>query len=167
MRCHDVEAWFSPYLDEELAPEIHASITAHLAGCPQCRATYQAMQVATQQVRDALDALPLPPDLEARVLGHVLNESPSARPAATQWVTLGGLALVAVLLGIAPVAMVGWSTVRLLLGLSWNSIAFIPGLLGRVGTVGAIVVAAGGGLGALLLVGRLGLNGDGRPSYDP
>lgn len=167
MRCHDVETQLSSYLDEELAPETRAPITEHLSGCPQCQATYHALQDAARQVRDALDALPIPPGLEARILVHVLDESSSARPSAIRWVALGAVAVAAVLLGAAPIAILGWSTVRLLLGLTWNSIAFVPGLLGRFATVGAIVAAAGWGIGALVLAVRLGPHGEGRPSYEP
>ncbi len=167
MRCHAVEAQLSAYLDEELDRETHARITDHLSDCSQCQATYLTLEAAAQQVRAALDALPMPPGLEAGILAHVFNESPDARPSATRWVALGALVTVAGLLGIAPIAILGWSTVRLLLGLTWHSIAFVPGLLGGVGTLAAIVGAAGGGLGALLLVGRLGPHGDGRPSYEP
>lgn len=157
----------SVYLDAELDRETQSAITAHLSGCPQCQATYLTLEAAARQVRAALDALPMPPGLEERILLHVLTGAPAARPSATRWVALGAGAAALVLLGVAPVAIIGWSTVRLLVGLTWHSVAFIPGLLGRAGTVGAIVAAAGGSLGAVVLVGRLGPHGDRRPFYEP
>jgi anti-sigma factor RsiW len=69
MECRKIQAYFSAYLDGELAKAQADLVTRHLDVCPRCRQEYQAWQ----SLWDSLLTAPAPPpiDLTARVLARL------------------------------------------------------------------------------------------------
>ena len=55
------------YLEGALAPDVHAAIAAHVAGCPRCVAFIASYREAPRIVRDAT-ALSMPADLQTSLL---------------------------------------------------------------------------------------------------
>ena len=61
------------YLEGALAPDTHAAIDAHVAGCPRCQAFIGSYQEAPRILRDAT-AREMPADLEASLLAALRRE---------------------------------------------------------------------------------------------
>ena len=55
------------YLEGALAPDTHAAIEAHVAGCPRCQAFIGSYQEVPRILRDAT-AMEMPVDLEVSLL---------------------------------------------------------------------------------------------------
>jgi tetratricopeptide (TPR) repeat protein len=53
MHCDHAQTLLSAQLDGELAPDDHGALTAHLAGCADCRATAEAFRLHDAQARAA------------------------------------------------------------------------------------------------------------------
>ena len=51
MKCQDVEAFFTPYVDGEAAPAERARVDAHLQACPPCRDRVAGEQSAREILR--------------------------------------------------------------------------------------------------------------------
>ena len=58
MRCGDVLAELSDFLDGELRPERRAQVTAHLHGCDVCERFGSAFTAAIEQLRQGAPTLP-------------------------------------------------------------------------------------------------------------
>ena len=63
MDCAGYQRWFSPYVDELLAPEERAQLEGHLQGCPGCRHELESLQGMLRTLRamsqsDVPDLLP-------------------------------------------------------------------------------------------------------------
>ncbi|MGI6620693.1 MAG: DUF4349 domain-containing protein [Bacillota bacterium] len=70
MTCREVAELLSSYLDDELDPEAHGLVEAHLQTCRHCNAVLEELR----QVKSALQSLPVlepPPELHARIMGAV------------------------------------------------------------------------------------------------
>ena len=55
------------YMEGALAPDVHAAIEAHVAGCPRCEAFIASYRETPRIVRDAT-RMEMPGDLEASLL---------------------------------------------------------------------------------------------------
>ena len=55
------------YMEGALAPDVHAAIDAHVAGCPRCVAFIASYRETPRIVRDAT-ALSMPADLQRSLL---------------------------------------------------------------------------------------------------
>lgn len=60
MNCERTKAELVDYLSHQLSPDEHAALTAHLAGCADCRAALQAAQRAWQSLGQVQAAVPAP-----------------------------------------------------------------------------------------------------------
>ena len=63
MDCAGYQRWFSPYVDQLLAPEDRAQLEGHLKGCPGCRHELESLQGILRTLRtmdqpEAPDLLP-------------------------------------------------------------------------------------------------------------
>jgi len=74
MLCDDFENRLTDYLDGVLEPEMHKTFAEHALRCPLCHETLSEVKNAMQACRTA-NALPAPPDLEARILLSTMPET--------------------------------------------------------------------------------------------
>lgn len=74
MLCDDFENRLTDYLDGVLEPEMHKMFAEHALRCPLCHETLSEVKNAMQACR-AANALPAPPDLEARILLSTMPET--------------------------------------------------------------------------------------------
>lgn len=74
MLCDDFENRLTDYLDGVLEPEMHKTVAEHALRCPLCHETLSEVKNTMQACR-AANALPSPPDLEARILLSTMPET--------------------------------------------------------------------------------------------
>jgi hypothetical protein len=74
MLCDDFENRLTDYLDGVLEPEMHKTFAEHALRCPLCHETLSEVKNTVQACR-AANALPAPPDLEARILLSTMPET--------------------------------------------------------------------------------------------
>lgn len=74
MLCNDFENRLTDYLDGVLEPEMHKTFAEHALRCPLCHETLSEVKNTMQACR-AANALPAPPDLEARILLSTMPET--------------------------------------------------------------------------------------------
>jgi anti-sigma factor RsiW len=74
MLCNDFEDRLTDYLDGTLEPELHKTFAEHALRCPLCHETLGEVKTTMQACR-AANALPSPPDLEARILLSTMPET--------------------------------------------------------------------------------------------
>lgn len=80
--CADVRARTAEHLDGELAPAEARGVDAHLAGCPDCRAGWEAERRLLADMRRRVQAVRAPEAVRARLraaLAHALKEEISSR----------------------------------------------------------------------------------------
>jgi len=66
-KCEDILARMTLYLDDELEAQECGNITAHLAGCASCRASFDSERRLLENVRGCGPLHVAPPELRARV----------------------------------------------------------------------------------------------------
>lgn len=78
MKCEkcreNLEAFFDGELDENAALDM----TRHLSECFSCQAPWSELQILRQDIAWAIEDIPLPAELEKRVLAAVLTGNPKA-----------------------------------------------------------------------------------------
>ncbi|HXM50299.1 MAG TPA: zf-HC2 domain-containing protein [Pyrinomonadaceae bacterium] len=79
-KCEDILARMTLYLDDELEAQECGNITAHLAGCASCRASFDSERRLLENVRGCGPLYVAPPELRARVENSV-SDRPMARSA--------------------------------------------------------------------------------------
>jgi mycothiol system anti-sigma-R factor len=77
-KCEDILARMTLYLDDELEAQECGNITAHLAGCASCRASFDSERRLLENVRGCGPLHVAPPELRARV-EKLVNDRPMAR----------------------------------------------------------------------------------------
>ena len=58
MNCLQIDELLSAYYDDELSPESHASLRAHIEGCPTCAERLEEFQRLTALSAQLHDAAP-------------------------------------------------------------------------------------------------------------
>lgn len=100
MTCKFEEHLLIGYLYDEIDADDRAAVETHLADCPECRATLDALGAT----RDQLAAVPDPPLNEPILpLGPGVSARPWYRRTATAWLAAAVLALVALSLAVTKV----------------------------------------------------------------
>jgi len=74
MLCDNFENRLTDYLDGVLEPEMHKTFAEHALRCPLCHETLSEVKNTMQACR-AANAMPAPPDLEARILQSTMPET--------------------------------------------------------------------------------------------
>ena len=67
MPCAETNTRLPVYFDGELDALAAADMEAHLAGCPECRASLEELTELRAALRRELEFRPTPPELKARV----------------------------------------------------------------------------------------------------
>lgn len=70
--CEEVWREVSNYVDEDLVPELRASIEAHLKVCAHCKAIVDGTQNVVKLVADGVE-YPLPDGFSKRLYNKVKN----------------------------------------------------------------------------------------------
>jgi hypothetical protein len=78
MRCRDVSALATDYMEGALGWRQRLALRLHLAICDGCRAFLQQMR-RTVQLIESLPVTPPTPEAEARVLAMLPDRGPSQR----------------------------------------------------------------------------------------
>jgi anti-sigma factor (TIGR02949 family) len=69
-RCDDLVRLLADFLDGRLPPEVHASLEAHLAACPDCLAQLHTYR-STIDLLHSVTEEDLPPDLRLTLKSFV------------------------------------------------------------------------------------------------
>ena len=70
--CREVWKELVNYMEDDLTPELRASIDRHLRGCAHCTAIYDGARNVVRLVGNQ-EALELPPGLSRRLYQHFLE----------------------------------------------------------------------------------------------
>lgn len=73
MDCPSIKELLSPYLDGELSSLERARVDDHVSTCKECRVLLFDLQDTSRTVGQTLQAIPLPVDLEERILVRLAN----------------------------------------------------------------------------------------------
>lgn len=85
MNCDHIRRMFSPYWDGRLTGAQMQSVSAHLAGCGDCRMEYELFE-GTQRLVASAGRVQAPPELAARLnLAIKLEKSRRAQPLFQGW----------------------------------------------------------------------------------
>jgi hypothetical protein len=74
MNCNEIENRLPAYLENLLSPEEKKNIEGHLASCPGCNRTSEALKKAEEIVQDLTEVEP-PPFFEQRIMSRVREEA--------------------------------------------------------------------------------------------
>jgi hypothetical protein len=74
MRCNEIENRLPAYLEKLLSPEEGKNIERHLASCPRCRHTSEALKKVEGIMQDLTEVEP-PPFFEQRIMSRVREEA--------------------------------------------------------------------------------------------
>lgn len=103
MDCDQYLELMSQALDGSLSPKDQAELNAHLAGCPGCRALFEALSQQSEALR-SLDCS-VPEDLHQKIMGSLPPQQPARRKGKVlhfrRWAALAACAALAVALGVA------------------------------------------------------------------
>lgn len=147
MNCLECKVWISEYLDEELSDINSANVGKHLQACPTCQGMADELQSLKFEIEAALNSIPVPPNLEERILASILKEHRVARQQA--WLT--GFALM--VLGIPILTLcsplflsplrLGYKTISVFLHtLLTLTTLVVPPVLGLGITLAVVLLAA-------------------------
>lgn len=75
MKCEDCRVHLEGYFDGELDGKAALNMARHLSECFSCQAQWSELQVLRQNIAWAIEDIPLPEQLEKRVLAAVLKEN--------------------------------------------------------------------------------------------
>jgi predicted anti-sigma-YlaC factor YlaD len=70
--CRDVRRELVNYMEDDLTPELRATINRHLQGCAHCTAIYDGARNVVRLI-GSKDALELPPGLSRRLYERFLS----------------------------------------------------------------------------------------------
>ncbi|OLN32541.1 anti-sigma factor family protein [Desulfosporosinus metallidurans] len=90
MNCSECTAQITEYLDGELPVLKETLIRNHLLSCPNCQGWADELQKLSFQIKQAMNSIPVPDDLEERILTSIRKEHRVAHKQA-RWT---GLALI-------------------------------------------------------------------------
>ncbi len=101
----------SAYLDGELAPDAHAAVEAHLAGCAACREVLQDLRALVQAAPAYAGSDPAPVVWDRIAAGIDAGRSVAFPTRATRRYSLGQMVAAAALVGLVAAGGV-WSVMR-------------------------------------------------------
>ncbi|NPV72587.1 MAG: DUF4349 domain-containing protein [Pelotomaculum sp.] len=78
MQCREARELLSPYLDGELDAATGDMVSAHLAGCPECRTEYNVLRELLNMFRGLPEVVP-PSRISDRVINKIKLSSPPVR----------------------------------------------------------------------------------------
>ena len=79
MNCSECTAQISEYLDGELPVIKETLIRNHLRSCPDCQGWADELQGLSFQIEQAMNTIPVPADLEERILTSIRKKHRVAR----------------------------------------------------------------------------------------
>lgn len=97
MQCPDVLE-LSAYIDGEMSKKSQQQMQSHLQQCSPCRDTVAALQDENRMIRDALNGVALPADLEAFIHGRLRRQEQS------WWNLKAGVAVLLLVSGLLALA---------------------------------------------------------------